>query len=78
VLCSFLLIAAGPEPWRATRWAWFWAVLFTAPVGALAFAILSGPTPLVPTPRNRAWRLSGGWTFIIIMLVFGPRITNSS
>lgn len=77
VLCSLVLLATGPEPWRATRWAWAWAVLFTAPVGTLAFAILSGPTPLVPAPRNRARRLSGGWAFII-MLAFGARITSSS
>jgi hypothetical protein len=77
VLCSLMLLVTGPEPWRATRWAWFWAVLFTAPVGALAFAILSGPTPLVPAPRNGARRLTGGWAFLIV-LVLGPIITNSS
>jgi hypothetical protein len=75
VLCSLVLLAAGPEPWRATRWAWFWAVLVTAPAGALAFAILSGPTPLVPAPRNGARRLTGGWAFLIV-LVLGPRITG--
>ena len=77
VLCSLVLLATGPKPWRATRWAWAWTVLLTAPVGTLAFAILSGPAPLVPAPRSRAWRLSGGWAFII-MLVVGSRITNSS
>ena len=52
VLCCLLVLGAGPEPWRATRWAWAWAVLLAAPVGTLAFAMLSGPTPLVPSPRN--------------------------
>ena len=77
VLCSLLVLGAGPEPWRATRWAWAWAVLLAAPVGTLAFAMLSGPTPLVPSPRNSSRRLTGGWAFII-MLVVGAQISNSS
>ena len=77
VLCSLILPGAGPEPWRATRWAWFWAVLFTGPFGALAFAMLSGPTPLLPARRNGARRLTGGWAFLIV-IVLGPRITGSS
>jgi hypothetical protein len=76
-MCSFLLPAAGPEPWRATRWAWLWAVLLAAPVGTLAFALLSGPTPLVPAPRNRARRLTGGWA-LVILTVFVARFRNSS
>ena len=77
VLGSLLVLGTGPEPWRATQWAWAWAVLLAAPVGTLAFALLSGPTPLVPSPRIDARRLTGGWAFII-MLVFGAMITNSS
>ena len=54
------LIVNGPEPWRATRWGWAWALLFTGPIAAAAFAALSGPTPLMPRPKGFAGRLTGG------------------
>jgi len=63
------LIVYGPEPWRATRWGWAWAVLLTGPVGALAFAVLSGPTAATPTPKATARRLTGGWSFILMVLL---------
>lgn len=48
------LLAAGPAPWRATRWAWFWVM--TNPLGVVAFALLAGPTPpLAPHARARPW-----------------------
>lgn len=70
------LIVNGPEPWRATRWAWAWAVLFTGPIGALAFAVLSGPTSVVGAPRDGARRLRGGWAFLL-MLILSSTIMNS-
>jgi hypothetical protein len=66
LLLSFMLLAGGPEPWRMTRWAWAWAILLAPPVGTLAFALLSGPMPPVPAPRNDARRLTGGWAFILV------------
>lgn len=60
---TLLLVTAGPQPWRATRWAWFW--LLTVPFGALAFAVFSGPTPGVRPPREGIRRLTGGWAFLL-------------
>lgn len=69
------LIVNGPEPWRATRWAWAWALFFTGPVGAAAFAVLSGPTPGLPRPKDAARRLGGGWAFLLL-LVLSPILTQ--
>ena len=62
-LAGFALLVAGPHPWRATRWAWFWLLL--PPVGVVVYLVLSGPTPGVPGPRNPQWRLTGGWAFLL-------------
>ena len=61
-LLTFALLVGGPEPWRATRWAWFW--LLPVPFAVLALCLLSGPTPGLPEPREGR-RLSGGWAFLI-------------
>lgn len=69
-LSTLGLLVVGPEPWRATRWAWFWLLTSAAfPLTALAFLVLGGPTPLVPAPRERSRRLTGGWAFILASLV---------
>ena len=57
------VLVAGPQPWRATRWAWFW--LLMPPVGAIAFLLASGPTPGLPGPRDPHRRLTGGWAFLL-------------
>jgi len=57
------LVGNGPEPWRATRWAWFW--LLASPFGLLGFLLLSGPTPGLPAPRANRRRLHGGWAFLV-------------
>lgn len=62
---SFLV--SGPQPWRATRWAWFW--LAFPPVGIIAHLLLSGPTPGIPAPRRPDRRLTGGWAFLIYLVV---------
>jgi hypothetical protein len=63
VLGGLASLVGGPQPWRATRWAWFWLVL--TPVGSIAFVLFSGPTPLLPTPRDPTRRLTGGWAFLL-------------
>lgn len=63
------LLIGGPEPWRATRWAWFW--LLPCPVGMVAFLLLSGSTPLLDTPAERHRRLTGGWAFLLAGLLGG-------
>ena len=63
------LLVAGPVPWRATRWAWFW--LLVPPVGSIAFLLLSGPTPGVPAPRDPDRRLRGGWAFVLSLPLAG-------
>ncbi|MFI7586113.1 hypothetical protein ACIB24_03445 [Spongisporangium articulatum] len=68
-LLVLMLIIGGPEPWRATRWAWFW--LFLLPPGGFLFLLLSGPTPLIPAPRDPGRRLRGGWAFVICLLAGG-------
>ena len=47
--CTLGLLVSGAEPWRATRWAWFWVM--TTAVGAPAFLLLSGPVLQEPAPR---------------------------
>ena len=68
-LGQLVILTMGPEPWRATRWAWFW--LMGSVVGAVAFLLLSGPTPGVRRPSRPAWRLTGGWAFLLSMLLAG-------
>lgn len=74
IAVAYLLLGAasifeGPEPWRATRWAWFW--LSSSPIGWLAYLLLSGPTPPIPTPSPNKTRLAGGWAFIISCVLGG-------
>jgi hypothetical protein len=64
---TLALLIAGPQPWRATRWAWFW--LMTSPVGTLLFFILAGPTPPLRPPRVPGRRLTGGWGFLLSVLL---------
>lgn len=68
---ALLRIRNGPEPWRATRWAWAWATFLTGPLGAVAFAVLSGPSPIIRAPRPGARRLTGGWSFLLMLVLSG-------
>ncbi|MCY4728782.1 hypothetical protein NYO98_21050 [Nocardioides sp. STR2] len=67
---TVLLLIGGPQPWRATRWAWFWLVAASGPVGMLAYLLLGGPLGLL-RPAARRPRLAGGWAFVLASLVLG-------
>jgi len=72
-LVTLAFLINGPEPWRATRWAWFWIIANPlGAIGALAFLLLSGPTPLLPAARPGGRRLHGGWAFLLATVVSGP------
>lgn len=69
-LSTLVLLILGPEPWRATRWAWFWLLTSAvAPLAAVAYLLLAGPTSLVRAPRQGSRRLTGGWAFLIASVV---------
>jgi hypothetical protein len=68
-LVTLFLLVGGPVPERATRWSWFW--LNSNPFGLLAFLLLSGPFPGVPGPRPGARRLTGGWAFLLSLVLGG-------
>jgi hypothetical protein len=63
VVCATLLLIGAIEPWRATRWGWAWLVLLT-PIGVPLFLLFGGLTGLLP-PRPGAYRLTGGWAFLL-------------
>lgn len=66
-LATLWLLVNGPQPWRATRWAWFW--LAAPPLGLLAFLLLSGPTPGLGITRPATKRLTGGKAFLLALLL---------
>lgn len=67
VLLGLAVLIAGPDPWRATPWAWFWWLW--NPIGVAAFLLLSGPFPGLPAPRRPDRRLTGGWSFLLMLVV---------
>lgn len=72
---TLLLLIGGPQPWRATRWAWFWLALPVAPLGLLAYFLLGGPLG-VARPRHPNRRLTGGWAFLLALVFFGGANTS--
>ncbi len=61
-------VAGGPEPWRATRWAWFWLLSTPVmPLVALGYLLLAAPAPGLPAPRDPGRRLRGGWALVIAL-----------
>ena len=67
---TVLLAGNGPEPWRATKWAWTWLTLWGGPLGCLAFFLLGGPLGLW-RPKDLGRRLTGGWAFLIGVVFLG-------
>ncbi|WP_121255701.1 hypothetical protein [Nocardioides ferulae] len=69
---TLALITGLNEPWRATRWAWFWLLASPVmPLAAIAFLVLGGVLPLVGPPPPGARRLTGGFAFILAWVVGG-------
>jgi len=81
VFCLWLLtityLISAPRPWRATKWAWFWLLGIVPPLGPLLFLTLGGPTGVLGPPALGARRLTGGWAFLI-SLVLGSVFFASS
>lgn len=63
------VLILGPEPRRATRWAWFWLLGVAAPLGALAFLTLGGAASRRPQPVQTEGRLRGGWALFWALLL---------
>lgn len=53
------------SPKLATKWAWWWLSLIAAPAALVAFLIFGAPR----TPGDRARRLTGGWGFLLMLLL---------
>jgi hypothetical protein len=71
LLAATLVLKGGPRPWRATRWAWAWLVLLVPPYGIAAYLVLGGPTGLLrPRDPRRVW-LTGGWAFLLALVLGG-------
>jgi hypothetical protein len=71
LLATWAMVIAGPEPRRATRWAWFWLVFLTSPVGCIAYLLLSGvltARTLETSATRRESRLTGGWAFLLAIV----------
>lgn len=69
-LSTVMLAAGGPEPWRATRAAWLWLVLLGGWGGVTAFLVLGGPLG-TGRPREGSRRLTGGWAFLLALVIAG-------
>lgn len=74
LLATLFTLVSGPEPRWATRWAWFW--LFTGSLGLamVPFTIFGLPRGGQPV-RPRGRRLTGGWAFLIGLLLPGGTTT---
>ena len=77
VVSSYLMLIFGPRPWRATKWAWFWLFGVAPPLGVFAYLLLAGPTSIVPGPKDTNRRLTGGWAFLISLLLGSALMSNS-
>lgn len=68
-----LYLAHGPQPWWATRWAWFWLIFSPVMLVALpAFLFLCGPPPGVTRSSHPGRRLTGGWAWLLMVVLGTP------
>ena len=68
-LSTLMLLVGGPEPERATRWAWFWLMAAAAPIACPAYLLLGGMLRERPQPAPR--RFTGGWAFVVFLVLGG-------
>jgi hypothetical protein len=68
-LGTLMLLIGGPEPERATRWAWFWLMIALPPLVCPAYLLLGGMLREHPQPGPR--RLRGGWAFVLALVLGG-------
>lgn len=68
-VATLFLLVLGPEPERATRWAWFWLFSACPPLACPAYLVLGGMTKRLPMPKAK--RLTGGWAFLIALVLGG-------
>lgn len=67
VVLTFVFLVGGPQPWRATRWAWFWLALSGAP-GLAFYLVLGGPLGVWP-PRQDRRRMGGGVGLLLALVL---------
>jgi len=70
-LAALVTLRWGPAPLRATRWGWFWVMTLLQPLGVLAYLVLGRPGPL-RDPAPDARQLTGGWSFLLTVVVLVP------
>ncbi len=69
---SLLLLVSGPQPARATRWAWFWLLVSTlAPLTAVLFLVLGEPGHRLSGDPGGGRRFGGVRAFVLMLLVGG-------
>jgi hypothetical protein len=77
-LFTVAMMISGPDPFRATKWAWFWLMISAAgPVVLIVYLAVGGPTGLARAPRPGSRRLTGGWAILLMMLVNAVVVTPS-
>ena len=64
-----VLLVGGPQPWVATKWAWFWMFGLPLGLGVLGFLLLAGPTRGLSAPEHPERRLTGGKAFLLTVAV---------
>jgi hypothetical protein len=66
-LGTLVLLLAGPEPFVATRWAWFWILVSPfAVVGVPLFLAIGGGGRSFAGEPSRSRRMTGRWTFLVV------------
>lgn len=69
---TVLLLVAGPEPSRATRWGWFWLLLSAlAPLTTVVFLVAGEPVHPVPGAPGARRRFGGVRAFVLVLLLGG-------
>ncbi|MDO5534001.1 MAG: hypothetical protein Q4F65_05055 [Propionibacteriaceae bacterium] len=77
-LLTLSLLITGPEPLRATRWAWFWAIGSPLSFVTLPLFLLIGlpRTGAIEQPYTKAGRLTGGWSFLLFCVLGATVMQN--